>query len=66
MLELNDSSTSLGRSDSVRVGEGTGEEDREEPAMGDEDMSMLKECLLYQYSPCCRGRRYRGRGWTHE
>lgn len=43
MLELNDSSTSFGRSASVRVGEGFGEEEREDPAMGDEDMSMLSD-----------------------
>jgi hypothetical protein len=43
MLELNDSSTSCGSSVSVRVGEGTGDEEREEPAIGDEEKSMVSE-----------------------
>ena len=41
MLELNDSSTSFGRSVSVRVGEGMGDDEREEPALGEDERSII-------------------------
>lgn len=63
MDELNDWSTSMGRSFSVLVGEGLGEGKRVEgndPHIGEEDRTSISTRRLVETSCCVRGKGFEG------